>query len=133
MKCFIYRNLNRKGFIYSLKALEGPHKGRVVAYASSVFVSNAKFVVSAKGQARARKQKRRNVHAGIVGMVEGINNHINRLSHTIDQREFARLPRGIPVTYNPWKYDFFVDRNTNTPIFWARIAQIHGPIVEAVF
>ena len=132
MRCFIYRNLNRRGYVYSLKALEGSYKGRVVAYASKIFMTDVEFVVGQKGHARALRDMHRNVHAGIVGKVNTIYNCIHRLPHKIDECDFEMVHTGVPITYNPWKYDSFVTRSDLKPIFKARHAQIDGRDVEAL-
>jgi len=100
-----------------MKALEGPHKGRVVAYAPSIFVENAKLVVSESGRQRCLKEKRRNVHAGVVGDVREAYNKIDRLPNTIvsvSLEQFQNLVGfvydfSMNVTYNPYKYSSFVN------------------------
>ena len=124
MKCFIYRNLNRKGYVYSLKAMEGPHKGRVVALATAITVVDARFVVSDAGRERARKEGQRNVHAGVVGNVVNIQQHTKRLPHPIKVAEtFVRKANGTSVTYDTWKYDTFVRRDDEQPVHDAKEVQ----------
>lgn len=103
MRCFIYRNLNRKGHTYSFKALEGKHKGRVVAYAESFLVKDVTFHVSQAGWERCIREQRRNVHAGIVGDVVLLSNPVNRLSHNIDVGPVFPGKGGEYVSYNPYK------------------------------
>lgn len=59
----VYRNLNRKGKIYSVR-----QNGLVVAHTTAICIRNAKFVVNQSGKARAIKTKQRNVHAFIRGL-----------------------------------------------------------------
>lgn len=99
MKVFVYFNLHRKCF--SIKALEGDNKGRVVAHADKVYLSDAKFKVSQAGRERVIREKRKNVHAGVVGewdMGTSFNNRSVDLLASIGQ----------PITYNPYKYKTFV-------------------------
>ena len=65
MKVFVYFNLHRK--MWSVKALEGPQKGRVVARTGYVELENVRPRVSQKGRDRVLREKRKNVHAGLVG------------------------------------------------------------------
>jgi hypothetical protein len=71
---------------------------------------NAVFKVSIKGQARVRKEKRKNVHAVVAGT------HITR-----ENNSAFNLDDYEPVYYNPYKTDTFVDEN-NQPVYHAQEA-----------
>ena len=96
MRVFVYYNLHRH--LWSIKALEGPQKGRVVGYSDTVLLSNAVPKVSEAGRQRVLREKRKNVHAGIVG----------ELVHREGEGYFP----GFEVTYNPYKYASFVYKDT---------------------
>ena len=107
MKVFIYFNLHKRCF--SVKALSGPWKGRVVAHTSAVVLTDASFKVSAAGRARVLAEKRKNVHAGVVGTWHSA---------------FAGPPvsanvttDGVKIIYNPYKYTSFVEKGTEQPIY----------------
>ena len=100
MKVFIYFNLHRKCF--SIKALEGANKGRVIAHRSEALLFDAKFKVSQAGRQRVLKEQRKNVHAGVVGHWIGAEDGGDRAS--IDRIAI----NGSAITYNPYKYDSFV-------------------------
>ena len=113
LKCFVYFNLHKKCF--SVKALEGPSKGRVVAHADMVYMENCIFKVSEAGRRRVLREKRKNVHAGIVGVVRpfpvGRNFALNpRFWDMSDERaEFLSNPSNyVGVKYNPYQYRTFV-------------------------
>lgn len=98
MKVFVYKNLhatrkNNGVTVYSVKALEGPDKGRVVARSSHVLLSDVRPKVSEAGRQRVLRERRKNVHAGLVG---------NLVS--LEPTPF----HGEVITYNPYKYDGFV-------------------------
>lgn len=98
MKVFAYFNLHKRCF--SIKALEGANKGRVVAHRSEALLIDAKFKVSQAGRQRVLKEQRKNVHAGVVGeWIDGDTDYI-----TIN----AVAINGSAITYNPYKYDSFV-------------------------
>lgn len=90
---FVYFNLHKKTF--SIKALEGENKGKVIGYSDTVTLSTASPKVSEAGRQRVLKEKRKNVHSGIVGRVESI------LPTTITEC----MDR---IEYNPYKYTTFV-------------------------
>lgn len=100
MRVFVYFNLHRKCF--SIKALEGANKGRVVAHRNEVVLDNVTFKVSEAGRQRVLKEQRKNVHAGVVG--------------NWDERSYDRVTvdhlvvLGSAITYNPYKYDSFVHK-----------------------
>jgi hypothetical protein len=70
MKVFVYYNMHRKK--WSIKALEGVNKGRVVAHSNYVVVSNPIGQVSIKSRESVLLTGRKNVHAGIVGELKSI-------------------------------------------------------------
>lgn len=96
MKVFVYRNLH-KG-CYSIRALEGEHKGKVVGWNNSVLLSNATQKVSEAGRQRVLRDKQKNVHTGIVG------NYCEQL-HSIKAE-------GKEIYYNPYKVEKFVYKGT---------------------
>jgi hypothetical protein len=103
MKCFIYRNLNRKGHVYSFKALEGPYKGRVVAYGEAFVADDVEFHVSFAGWQRAVREKRRNVHAGIIGDVTAISSAKMRLPNSLKVDTVYPNKRGARIRYHPYE------------------------------
>ena len=105
VKVFVYFNLHRK--CLSVKALEGEHKGRVIAYASSVGLINCTFKVSEAGRQRVLREKRKNVHAGVVGHLFEMGN-----DHAVDI--MSRI--ADPIKYNPYKFASFVHAVTETPV-----------------
>lgn len=104
MKVFVYWNLHRG--MWSVKALDGPDKGRVIARLPQVMLRDAEGKVSEAGRQRVLREKRKNVHAGIVGtLVEGLTH--NRANYVEDI--------GDRVTYNPYKYSQFVHAVDESP------------------
>jgi hypothetical protein len=123
MKVFIYFNLHRKCF--SVKALEGAKKGRVVAHVNDAIVYNPTFKVSEAGRQRVLRERKKNVHAGVVGQwYEGEFN----AKRCAELMEYS----GRAVTYNPYRFDSFVYKNTETPINdQPRVAALHSDGVKA--
>lgn len=61
---WVYRCLNRKGHVYSVK-----QDGYVVGHTTDINLSFVQFVVNAAGKKKAMETKTRNVHAFIKGRV----------------------------------------------------------------
>jgi hypothetical protein len=108
MKVFVYFNLHRK--VFSVKALEGPNKGRVVAHRPTVFLVDAEFRVSRAGRARVIAEQRKNVHAGVVGQWN------DQMPHSY---------AGVAVTYNPYLYETFVRKSDEHPVYRAHNAYLY--------
>lgn len=108
MKVFVYYNLHKKCF--SIKALSGEQKGKVIAHADAVVLDNVTFKVSESGRQRVLRERRKNVHAGVVGtlVVYSI------LAENISLPKY-KLP-STRVTYDPYKYSSFVYKDTEQPI-----------------
>ena len=117
---FVYRNLHQN--CWSVKALSGPHKGRVVLHAAEVLVAEPEFRVNEAGRQRVIQEKRKNVHAGVVGRI---------YQATVLEERYATTPTSCvrvdaapdgehyvgheayrEVTYNPYKFDQFVFADT---------------------
>ena len=84
---FVYRNLHKN--CWSLRDVK---TRRVIAHASSLWLCNAKFKVSEAGRQRVLSEKRKNVHAGVVGIV---------------MHEPDRVCGFRRVSYNPYKGPYF--------------------------
>ena len=91
LRVFVYYNLHTHK--WSIKALEGKNKGRVIAHVDAVQLRDAKGKVSEAGRQRVIQEQRKNVHAGIEGRIVSFD---------------EMLPLGRGVTYNPFKFSSFV-------------------------
>lgn len=133
MKCFIYRNLHKAGYWYSLKALEGEYKGRVIGHASMMVITHATLKVNEHGRQKVIATKTKNVHAGVVGDVSSAYNLISRLPNqiptTLDWIS-SDIP-SIELSYNPYKAAYFVDRKTGKPVHEAGLVRFNGALIEA--
>jgi hypothetical protein len=95
-KVFVYRNLHKQTF--SVKNME---TGLVVAHSDNVMLVDCKFKVSERGRQRVLREKRKNVHAGVVGYYMG--------EHLIGATQSH-------ATYNPYLYPSFIDRSSQEPL-----------------
>lgn len=80
----VYRNLHRG-------CLSIQHGGRVVAHVNNITLDGVTFKVSQAGRQRCLREKRKNVHAYVVGTVVSL----------------TASAEGIPVRYNPYQMDSF--------------------------
>lgn len=118
MRVRIYYNLKKA--VWSVLAMEGPLKGRVVAHAKGVCLTEARTIVSKAGRERVLREKQKNVHAYIEGELQAIQSPHMRYYE-------ARIAEYVPVVsdveqmvpghygelrYNPYKAaHFYWDHN----------------------
>lgn len=102
----VYFNLHRR--LFSVRALSGPHKGRVVAHLPSLTMRDVQFVSQPAGRAKVRQTGVKTVHAFARGTL------ISR--HASARREMCG------VTYDPRFHDSFVWRKSETPCYSAQWA-----------
>lgn len=100
-KVFVYFDLHRK--TWSAKALNGPHRGRVIAKSDHILLKDAVGKVSEAGRQRVLATRRKNVHAGIVGTLVAVGEQA--------QAQAPLHEEGYALDYNPYKYDAFVYRS----------------------
>lgn len=92
----VYRNLHKECF--SIK-----QDGIVKAHARHIYLQDVAFKVNEAGRQRVLREKRKNVHAVLVG----------KLAKISDQMEIVSE---FDVTYNPYKYNSFVEVETEMPV-----------------
>lgn len=95
-KVWVYFNLHKK--LFSVM-----QNGIVQGHYCHADLKDAEFVIRPAGQKKVREEKRKNVHAFVKGYWLG---------------EFAPFDvgAGLPITYNPYKYDSFVAFKENSMI-----------------
>jgi len=100
MRVEVYFNLHEKCF--SIR-----HKKKVISHLNEVFLSNAIFKVSEAGRQRVLKQKRKNVHAFVVGDIE-----------------IGKLRAGIEIKYDPYRFKSFVTEIDSKPVRSAKYVSL---------
>lgn len=106
MKIFSYRNLHKKGVVWSLKNVK---TGLVVGYATTALFKDVELKVSQAGRKRVLQQQRKNVHAGVKGVL------VKRLPANL---------KWIRARYNPYETETFTDMQGN-PILTAKYAKLN--------
>ena len=115
MKVFVYFNLHKR--VFSVKALEGAEKGRVIGHRTSLAIYSPVFKVSEAGRQRVVREKRKNVHAGVVGFL------------TAPYDWTKELVEWTPVLYNPYVFSSFVTPR-GKPVHKAQFARMN--IVDGI-
>jgi hypothetical protein len=95
-KSFIYRNLRTK--TWSLRS----SKRIVIGHPTEIWIYHPNFVVSETVRQRVIAEKKKQVHAGVRGVITAAQESL--------------LPFMVEVTYNPYKYSSFVVASDQTPI-----------------
>ena len=116
MKVEAYRNLHNGK--YSVKALEGPNKGRVILHCDHVELGNVEFKVSQAGRARVLKERKKYVHATVRGTLgKFTGTQPKPFEHgPVKQGDYSVETPAEEMgafTYNPFKFSSFVDAQTH--------------------
>ena len=82
--------------------MEGPAYGRVIGHADQLMLEGVTFKVSEAGRQRVLREKRKNVHAGVLGYLV--------------QPPWPSADLNTEVTYNPYRYESFVLKADETPV-----------------
>lgn len=110
-KVFVYKNLHKD--CWSIK-----QDGLVKAHTEEVRMWDCAFQVNAKGRQKVLDEQRKNVHAGIKGYIDEVCD--------------LEFDNAIEVTYNPYKYNSFVDKITELPIYSSQFTKLTQHKVVAV-
>ena len=98
----VYFNLHRK--LWSIKSLK---TGLVIGHSDTIILSDVKPKVSEAGRLRVLKEKRKNVHAGLIGTLKSVK----ELKHSLENFK--------EITYNPYKYTSFVFKENDNEYFYS--------------
>jgi len=114
-KIEVYRNLHKKCF--SVR-----HKGKVVGYLhdnEQLALTNVKFAVQPAGRAKVLRENKKNVHAFVrgeyVGFIGFRSGPYDRKREEMYFGKFEDLDF-YAVSYDPYKSDKFVVKETGKPI-----------------
>ena len=99
---YVYKNLHKDCWSVKQHGLVKAH----IPKDTTIGMSECYFTVDVKGREKVLREKRKNVHAYIRGRLHNIDN-INK-----DGKE-------VEVTYNPYKYETFVDKDTEKFVYYA--------------
>jgi len=124
----VYWNLTKN--CYSIRALAGENKGRVVATPSTVYLEDVTFAVQPAGRAKVLAERRKNVHAFVRGVETPTQKPVyapycspSLALRWSPDRVIPLRPRGkwSIVSYNPYKAGTFVTED-GVPVTRAKFA-----------
>ena len=97
----VYRNLTKKTI-----SIQDAKTNLVIMYSDAVSLSNCKFVVREGGREKVLREKRKSVHAFVVGELDDVY----KSPEGEDRRGIRQ------ASYNPYKFGYFYDVLTQEPI-----------------
>lgn len=104
-RVMVYYNLHKHTFSVT-------YKSKVILHADYVKLSDVEFRVRKGGKERVRQEKSKNVHAFVIG---NLMDYCEYPCENIPQE-----PTDKVVTYNPYKYDTFVYKDSEEPVYNAK-------------
>ena len=104
-KVKVYYNLQKHTFSVT-------YDEKVIIYADYVKLGDVEFRVRKGGKERVRSEKSKNVHAFVIGKL------LDYCEYPCD--EIPTPSSDKVVTYNPYKNDTFVFKNTEEPVYHAQ-------------
>lgn len=97
-KVDVYRNIHKK--CWSVR-----HKGKVIAHVNKIVLRDCQLVVQPAGNARAKREQRKNVHAFVRGYISSAQEcNADTKEHHLGY---------VEVHYNPFINTTFVDEKDN--------------------
>jgi len=113
-RVFVYWNLHKN--VWSVRSCK---TRKVIKHCKEIILKDCKFSVSEAGRQRVLREKRKNVHAGVVGtLAQEIP--VGSLGH------FRNLVGSRHVRYNPYQGPTFVYGDQAEPIMGAKTVIMHG-------
>ena len=103
MKVAVYYNLHKH--VFSLQSRNKEDYGRVIGHTDHVILKNVKFIVREAGRNKVLKEKRKNVHAYVVGEITDSHPDVSTM-----------------VSYNPYKKATFFNKETNEDVHTSEYA-----------
>ena len=108
-KVMVYYNLHKHTFSVT-------YDSKVIMYAEYVKLGDVEFRVRKGGKEKVRSEKSKNVHAFVIGKL------LDYCEYPCDELPVTDSNR--IVTYNPYKHDSFVYKQSEEPIYVAKEVDI---------
>jgi hypothetical protein len=111
----VYFNLHKK--MFSIKDVK---TGLVVGHSDQVGLKDATFKVSQAGRERVLREKKKNVHAFVIGSLESLS--CFDIESSINDFDMS------PAYYNPYKTETFIDSEGNPLHEASEVDLVNGKI-----
>lgn len=103
-KVMVYYNLHKHTFSVT-------YKDRLISHSDYVKLSDVEFRVRQGGRERVLKDKKKNVHSFVIGTL------LDYCKYPCEN--LPSEPNNNIVTYNPYKYNSYVMKDTEEPVYRA--------------
>jgi len=120
-KVFVYWNLHRNCW-----SVRSKRTGLVIAHTRNLDLVDATFKVSEAGRQRVLREKRKNVHAGVEGILDD-----GRFSSHVQLSQWRMSTGDDAVTYNPYKGPTFYRKGSEATVTESDYVQFMGKNVYA--
>jgi hypothetical protein len=104
-KVMVYYNLHKHTFSVT-------YDSKVIMHADYVKLEDVEFRVRKGGKEKVRDEKRKNVHAFVIGKL------LDYCEYPCDNLPITKF--GKIVTYDPYKFDTFVYKDSEEPVYNAK-------------
>ena len=113
---YVYKNLHKDCWSIKQHGLVKAH----IPQGETIGLWDCYFHVDRKGREKVLREKKKNVHAFVKGYLQ-------------DAEWMIEYPQGtaVEVTYNPYKYETFVDKHTEKFVYYANEVKLEHNKVTA--
>tara|TARA_B110000091_G_scaffold190910_1_gene214394 strand:+ start:228 stop:635 length:408 start_codon:yes stop_codon:yes gene_type:complete len=123
MKVSVYRNLHN-----GLISIKSASSGLVLGHAKSVDISGADFVVNEAGRQRVLRDKQKNVHAYVKGLLLDTRGFMPYKGRSLQRctalGAIHSTYKDTVVSYNPYKAPHFVIKGTSDKVSKAKLCTV---------
>ena len=121
MKVSVYRNLHN-----GLISIKSASSGLVLGHAKSVDIAWADFVVNEAGRQRVLKDRQKNVHAYVKGLLMDAKGYMPYKGRSLGPVYGAldTIHKVTVVSYNPYKAPHFVIKGTSDKVSKASLCTV---------
>ena len=130
MRVRVYWNLHKKKFSIQ-------HKGKVIGHADAVALGNVVFHVNENGRQRVLRERKKYVHAYVVGDIHTFAYHLHDIRNNDALIKFylGVVPLSKQIKYNPYKSAHFNDGEDSytaaDAVYMVKSRATHTPITYA--
>lgn len=104
-RVMVYYNLHKHTFSVT-------YKSKVILHADYVKLKDVEFRVRERGKEKVRQEKSKNVHAFVIGT---LSDYCEYPCINLPDESSSKI-----VTYDPYKYDSFVYKDSKEPVYKAK-------------
>ena len=132
-KVAIYKNLHKS--MFSVVSREGENYGKVIAHCDGAVLSNVTFTVSQAGRNRVLNERKKNVHAYVVGHIEAAKNWqpFREGVDFVNQMDNESTMFAEKICYNPYQRGSFFYHGMSGPVDASKASVARLDVSDGVF